>query len=390
MRRNRNTVLSIFGFHPLRISSGEMYARELSDQLAARGWNSVLCFLSMPPDPVRDFLQRPNVALDVVEHTPSASLAAARGVWRVVRQYRPRILHLHFTSFLNPYSWMARALGVEQVYFTDHGSQPEGFVARRAPVAKRLAMRLIHAPMTGIVSVSGYGYRNFTARGLIPIERFHMVYNAVDLERIEACGNSSGDRFRRRFEIAPDRLVVTQVSWLIPEKGVDDFLSAARDVIAAEPRAHFVLAGDGAHRPALEKLARQLGIESQVTLTGPIVDPLAEGLFAASDVVCQLSRWEEVFGYVNAEAMACGKPLVGTRVGGIPEIVQDGVTGFLVERRDSKAAAARILELLGDPGMRRRMGEAGREVCREKFNLKKNVAQLIEIYRCIPAAHSAK
>src|SRR5205823_5139867 len=107
--------------------------------------------------------------------------------------------------------------------------------------------------------------------------------------------------FRRRYQIPADRIVVTQVSWLIPEKGVDDLLVAARDVIAAEPRAHFVLAGDGAHRPNLERLARDLGIASQVTFTGPVVDPLGEGLFAASDIVCQLSRWEEVFGYVNAE-----------------------------------------------------------------------------------------
>jgi len=389
LSRNRDTVVSIFGFHPLRISSGEMYARELSDQLAARGWNSVLCFLSAPPEMVRRFLQGPNVTLDVVEDTPSTSRTAARGVWRVIRQYRPRILHLHFTSFLNPYSWMAKLSGVGQIYFTDHSSQTEGFVVQRAPLAKRLAMRVIHAPLTGIVCVSQYGFRTFTARDLIPERRFHVVYNAVDLERAaSAAGNAQA--FRKRFGIPADRLVVTQVSWLIPEKGVDDFLSAARQVVAVEPRAHFVLAGDGTHQPNLEKLARELGIESQLTLTGPVVDPLAEGLFAASDVVCLFSRWEEVFGYVNAEAMACGKPLVGTRVGGIPEIIQDGITGFVVERRDVKTMAARILELLRDPELRRRMGAAGRQACGEKFNLKKNTAQLLEIYKCIPAAHSAK
>ena len=366
-----------------------MYARELSDQLAALGWNSVLCFLSQPPEHVRRFLQGPNVNLDVAEDTPSLSRSAALGVYRVLRRDRPRILHLHFTSVLNPYSWMAKLLGAQQVYFTDHASQPEGFVAQRAPLPKRLAMRVIHAPLTGIVSVSGYGYRNFSALGLVPKERFHLVYNSVDMERAAAAGGN-GAEFRRRFGIPADRLVVTQVSWLIPEKGVDDFLAAVRQVMAAEPRAHFVLAGDGAHREALERTARETGIAPRVAFTGPVTDPLAEGLFAASDVVCQLSRWEEVFGYVNAEAMACGKPVLGTRVGGIPEIIQDGVTGFVVERRDVNAMADRILKLLRDPELRRRMGEAGREVCREKFNLKKNVAQLVAIYGCKPAAHSAK
>ena len=378
MPRHSDTVLSIFGFHAVRISSGEMYARELSEQLGARGWQSVICFLSPPPDQVRRFLEIPNVTLGVAEDTPNLNMTAARSVFKLLRRYRPRILHLHFTSFLNPYSWMAKLMGVEQVFFTDHSSQPEAFVARRAPLSKRLAMRAIHLPLTGIISVSGYGCRNLAARDLVPKQRFHVVYNAVDIERAAVGGCAA--EFRSRYRIAPDRLVVTQVSWLIPEKGVDDFGAAAREVVAVEPRAHFVLAGDGAHRPNLQQKVRELGIASHVTFTGPVADPLSEGLFAASDVVCQLSRWEEVFGYVNAEAMACGKPLVGTRVGGIPEIIQDGITGFLVERRDVKAMAARILELLRDPDRRRRMGQAGREVCGEKFNLKKNVAQLVKIY----------
>lgn len=355
-----------------------MYARELSEQLAAHGWQSVLCFLSPPPDPVRRFLDLPNVTLDVAADTPSLNATAARGIFELLRRYRPRILHLHFTSFLNPYSWMAKLMGVEQVFFTDHSSQPEGFVAERAPLAKRLAMRAIQLPLTGVISVSGYGYRNFAARDLVPKQRFHVVYNAVDVERAAACSGAA--EFRQRYGIAADRLVVTQVSWLIPEKGVDDFIGAARQVTAIEPRAHFVLAGEGTHRPKLEQMVRELGIGECVTFTGPVADPLADGLFAASDVICQFSRWEEVFGYVNAEAMACRKPLIGTRVGGIPEIIQDGITGFLVERRDVKAMAARILELLRAPDLRRRMGDAGREVCREKFNLKKNVAQLLEIY----------
>jgi glycosyltransferase involved in cell wall biosynthesis len=355
-----------------------MYARELSEQLAARGWQSVLCFLSPPPEPVRRFLELPNVTLDVALDTPSLSATAARCIFDLLRRYRPRILHLHFTSFLNPYSWMAKLMGVEQVFFTDHSSQPEGFVAQRARLGKRLAMRAIHSPLTGVISVSGYGYRNFADRDLVPRQRFHVVYNAVDIER--AATGGCGAEFRRRYGIAANRLVVTQVSWLIPEKGVDDFVAAARQVVAAEPQAHFVLAGDGAHRPNLERTLREMEIAPHVTLTGPVADPLAEGLFAASDVICQLSRWEEVFGYVNAEAMASGKPLVGTRVGGIPEIIQDGITGFLVERRDVKAMAARILELLRDPDLRQRMGEAGRKVCREKFNLKENVAQLVKIY----------
>jgi glycosyltransferase involved in cell wall biosynthesis len=107
---------------------------------------------------------------------------------------------------------------------------------------------------------------------------------------------------------------------------------------------------------------------------------MAEGVYAASDVICQMSRWEEVFGYVNAEAMASCKPLVGTRVGGIPEVIEEGVNGFLVPRRDPQAAATKILALLKDAELRGRMGAAGRKMVEQKFSHKANIAQVIRLY----------
>jgi glycosyltransferase involved in cell wall biosynthesis len=379
MSSENNTVVSVFGFAPHRIGSGEIFARELSRQLAARGWNSVLCFLSPPTEAVRIFLDQPSVSIEVIEDCWQLSAKATLRLFEVLRKYRPRVLHLYFTGFLSAYPWLAKVSGAEKIYFTDQSSQAEGFVPTRAPLWKRAAMRVINGPITGVISVSGYGYHIFTTRDLLPKKRFHIIYNSVDIERA-ALGAGRGEEFRRRYQIPPDRLVVTQVSWLIPEKGLDDLLIAAREVVAAEPIAHFVLAGDGSHRPNLEQSARELGIEPHVTFTGNVQDPLAEGLYAASDVVCQMSRWEEVFGYVNAEAMATGRPLVGTRVGGIPEIIDDGKSGFLVPRRDTQAMAARILDLLRDPDLRRRMGESGRRIATEKFNQRTNIGQLMKLY----------
>ena len=374
-----NTVVSVFGFDPYRIGAGEIFARELSEQLGKRGCHSVLCFLKPPPEPVRQFLDLPNVSIEIIEDSWQLSTKATVRLFDVLRKYRPRILHLYFTGFLSAYPWIAKLLRVEKVYFTDQSSQPEGFIPARAPLWKRAAMRVINSPLTGVISVSGYGYRNFTCRDLLPKKRFHIIYNSVDMSRA-ALGLSKGEEFRRHHNIPPDRLLVTQVSWLIPEKGVDDLLVAARKVVAVESKAHFLLAGDGAYRANLEQTAHNLGIGSHVTFTGVVSDPLAEGLYAASDVVCQMSRWQEVFGYTNVEAMATARPLIGTRVGGIPEIIQHGRTGFLVERRDTDAMAARILDLLRDPKLRSSMGEAGRQVAAEKFNHKTNVAQLIQLY----------
>ena len=180
--------------------------------------------------------------------------------------------------------------------------------------------------------------------------------------------------------IADDQVLVLQVSWLIPEKGIDDLLRTAQQVLAGNNKIRVLIAGEGTHRAEYEKMAEQLGIAGRVTFTGQVRDPLGAGLYAASDIVCQLSRWEEAFGLTIAEAMASGKPMIATRCGGIPELVQDGESGFLVERGDSGAAAERILQLAEDLTLRESMGRRGGELCRSQFDLVHNVTTLIRHY----------
>ena len=126
--------------------------------------------------------------------------------------------------------------------------------------------------------------------------------------------------------------------------------------------------------------AAEMGLTKSTTWTGLIEDPFAVGVYDVADIICQLSQWEELFGWMIAEGMAYGKPIVATRVGGIPELVSDGVSGFLVERNDIPAAAEKLLRLVQDPELRHKMGAVGRNLVAEKFDLKNNVAQLIDLY----------
>lgn len=126
--------------------------------------------------------------------------------------------------------------------------------------------------------------------------------------------------------------------------------------------------------------AIELGLGERVTWTGLVEDPFRAGVYDAAEVVCQVSRWEEVFGWVIAEAMAYQKPVIATRVGGIPELVKDEETGFLVERGNVQGLAMRISALLDDPERRESMGRAGRTRVDAKFDLRKNVARLLEVY----------
>ncbi len=373
------TLVSVFGVAPRRIGGTETFARELSLQLGARGWQSALYFLSEPTDEVRRFLDLPNISLGVYGTAQDSGSKTGRSLARIARVHRPEILHLHYMGFINFFSWLARLQSVKQVFFTDHHSRSAGYVSGRAPLWKRAAARLINLPLTKVISVSKYGYECMTAFDLLPRRRFEMIYNGVDLTRVKADPQLAID-FRRRYSIPQDRAIVTQVSWIIPEKGITDFLETARLVTQQNLNVQFVLVGDGAYREQYMKDAAAMGIEDRVTWTGMVKDPFGEGVFAAADVVCQFSRWEEVFGWMIAEGMAHGKPVVATRVGGIPELITDGVTGHLVERGDTEAMSERLLSLLADPALRVRMGEAGRKTVAEKFDLRKNVAQLVRSY----------
>ncbi len=384
-----NTVVSVFGIEPCRIGGAESYARSLSVQLGERGWLSVLCFLKEPPESVRSYLQLPNVRIEVIEDSWRTRWRAVTGMRRILRKYRPEILHLHFTGFIGPYPWLAKLCSVKQVFFTDHSSQPEGYVIGRAAFWKRRLARLVNLPMTQIITVSEYGYRCVAGRDLVPAERIEMVYNSADLSRASNSRGSAAE-FRSEHSIPENRTLVTQVSWIIPEKGIADLLAAARLVISENPNVHFAFVGEGAYRELYTRQAAELGLEDHVTWTGQVDDPMAEGVYAAADVVCQVSRWEEVFGYVIAEAMSCSKPLVATRVGGIPELVQDGRTGFVVDRGEVRAIADRILELAADGELRERMGRAGCQAAEAKFDLERNVARVLESYGIsAPAAAEA-
>lgn len=371
------TVLSAFVVNPQRIGGVEMFARELSRQLDSFGWKSVLCFLDAPPDNVARFLAVPGASLERLPGLSRVGWNVIRDMSRLLRKYRPDILHMHFTGQISPFPGLARLHSVHRNYLTDHISRAEGVEPKRSAWWKLAVARALNWPLTGLIAVSDYNALSSATRGLIPRHRVTRIYNGVDLSR------SPGDptRFRQEHKIPEGRAIVLQVSWMIPEKGVEDLLEAARLVLASNPNVQFVLAGEGSCRREYMARVQAAGTADHFTWTGLIADPLASGIYPAADVVCQLSRWQEAFGWMNAEAMACARPVVATRVGGIQEIIEDGVSGYLVNRRQPAEAADRILRLLQDSELRNKMGACGRRTVETRFNLQRNVAELLELYR---------
>jgi glycosyltransferase involved in cell wall biosynthesis len=373
----RPTVVSVFGVNPRRIGGVEMFSRELSRQLDDAGFTSVLSFQRPPVEIVRDFLQAPNVKIEVTPGILRPYGAGAAQLIDLVRRYKPSTVHFQFTGyFMTPFPAICRLGGVRRVFFTDQESERFGCASASTFLPKRLIARLLNARIGQVLSVSDFKARSLEARHVIPATRIRRLYNAVDIARV----SSNGAAFRRRHGIADDRLIVAQVGQVIPEKGVEDLLQAARIVTAKDPSALFLIVGEGSGEQTYKRMAGEWGLDGVVRFLGPSQDPFGDGVFAAADIACTPSRWQEAFGWSIAEGMAHAKPVIATRVGAIPELIEDGVNGFLVDRGDAVAMADRMLRLAADPQLRMRMGQAAQLLVRERFDLKQQVSELIQLY----------
>jgi glycosyltransferase involved in cell wall biosynthesis len=172
--------------------------------------------------------------------------------------------------------------------------------------------------------------------------------------------------------------VLTVVSGLRPGKGLETLADALPELLGAHPGASLVVVGDGPERGAFERQVAAAGIASRVHMLGEVTD--VERALAASDLLLAPS-WAESFPYSILEAMAFGLPIVATAVGGVPEAIEDGVSGRLVPARDPAALAAAAGDLLRDPQGARRLGEAAKARLQEKFSLAGMIEGTLRVYR---------
>jgi len=154
--------------------------------------------------------------------------------------------------------------------------------------------------------------------------------------------------------------------------------------ISSAPR--LVLAGEGPHRANLEARAARLGIADRVQFVGPVPHTDLPALHAISDLFVMPSTDHETFCLAACEAMSCARPVVASKVGGLAEVVRDGETGLLAPLADPAALAERIATLLGDAGLRERMGAAGRAWTQEMFTWDKVIARMLACYERVLSA----
>jgi glycosyltransferase involved in cell wall biosynthesis len=366
---------------PSKVGSLEVFARALAIALASHRWRVVFCFETCPP--VSDYLRLDNVEIVSMGAQSSWRPPDLFPFWRLLRRYRPDTFLYAFNTILRPHPWVARLAGVRRIFFNDRSGRPVNYQARRRPWPNRLAGLLITLPVRRVLCVSNYVRRCVESERYVAPGRAVTVHNGVrvpDLSRQQECAAS----FRRRWGIRPNERVMLQVGWMDPIKGFEIVLQAAAQVLPTRPDTRLVLAGQGPYLDRYQALAEQLGIAGQTLFTGQVTDPAADGLFAAADICLLMSQCEESFGFVVAEAMAHAKPVIGSIAGGIPEQIDHGRTGLQVNRRDVTGLAAAMSQLLDDPSLCHRYGQAGRQRVLDYFNLDRMVSDYLRWLEITP------
>lgn len=294
---------------------------------------------------------------------PLKDLLAVISLVEVIRERRPALIHAHGSKA----ALIARVATMFSRHTTTvvtvHNQVLYGGVSRPMRWIYLVLERRLARRTARIVTVSDALRRELIDIYRLPSDLVTTVHNGLDLAPFLAGGDRRGAR--ARYGVADDALLFGLAARFAPQKALDVLVEAAAGVLASEPRAVLMIAGDG---PLLENVrtkARATSVRDRMLFPGFETD--VPGLLAALDLYISSSVTEGL-SLALIEAMAAGLPIVATRVGGTPEVVEDGVSGLLVPAGKAKPLADAIARLLADPPLRKRMGDAGRERAVAEFS----------------------
>ncbi len=346
---------------------GQHQALLLLRGLQARGHRAAL--LAVEGAPLAERAQ----AEDILVHTVgrrAVRLQAAARLRQLLRQRQFDVLHLHDAHALTA-AWLVRA-------------------CRRTCVvaSRRVAYRLQSNPVSlsryraahRVLAISRFVAETVRAAG-IPADRVEVVYDGVGFLSVPP--TAMRHSARRRWGVSDNHTLLGCVGYLLPEKGQESLIRALPAVRAQLPTCRLLLAGDGPCRARLERLTRELDVESAVHFAGFVED--IQEVYAALDVFLFPSLAEPL-GTSLLAAMSYALPVVAVAQGAGLEVVEDGRNGLLVPASDPAALASAILRLLGDTELAARLGAAARETIQQRFTADHMVENTLRIYQQVSSA----
>ncbi|MEC1679779.1 N-acetyl-alpha-D-glucosaminyl L-malate synthase BshA [Bacillus mojavensis] len=357
------------------VGGSGIIATELGKQLAEKGHEIHFITSSIP---FRLNTYHPNIHFHEVEVNqyavfkyPPYDLTLASKIAEVAERENLDIIHAHYALPHAVCAYLAKQMLKRNIGIvtTLHGTDIT--VLGYDPSLKDLIRFAIEASDRVTAVSSALAAETYDL--IKPEKKIETIYNFID-ERVYLKKNTAA--IKEKHGILPDEKVVIHVSNFRKVKRVQDVIRVFRN-IAGKTKAKLLLVGDGPEKSVACELVRKYGLEKQVLMLGN--QDRVEELYSISDLKLLLSE-KESFGLVLLEAMACGVPCIGTNIGGIPEVIKNNVSGFLVDVGDVEAASAKAVRILEDEQLSKRFTEAAMEMLNNEFSSQKIVSQYEQIY----------
>jgi L-malate glycosyltransferase len=319
--------------------------------------------------PDGELRRRAAEGLELIPLAPRAEmdLSAAWRLARLLKRLRPEIVHAHDAHGV--------AMASLALSFGGAAQSPVLVAARRVDFhLRRNSFSRWKQRQVDCFICASEAIRQMLVGDGVPADRTVTVHEGIDIDHVRAAPPVN---VHEAFWLPHNAPVVGNIAALVPHKGQRHLIEAARLVVQRMPDVRFLILGEGELREILERQVREYHLEKHVFLPGFRTDVL--GCLKGFDLFA-MSSVTEGLGTALLDAMACGKAIVATKTGGIPEVVDDGVTGRLVAPRDHAAMAQVIQELLEDHAGRQRMGDAGRARVEARFTVERMVAETAAVY----------
>ena len=330
---------------------------------------SILC-LDQPIGPFGLRLKEKGYQIDALRRKQGLDFSLIKTVRDYVIAHNINVLHCHqYTPYI--YGLFSSIFTPAKAIFTEHGR----FYPDRRRM-KRIFFNPILARLTpSITSISSATKEALVRYENIPGNRVRVIYNGIEDSNHTRLKSASD--VKRSWGIGERGFVLGTVARLDSIKNHPLMIRALKRILEKYPETFLIIVGDGPERKGLEELTSELGIEGQVIFTGFQEDT---HLFYGIMDIFLLTSFSEGTAMTLLEAMAAGLPCIVTNVGGNPEIVKGGETGFIIPREDEEALSDKICTVLGDNALRKKMGQAARKRFEERFTVEKMVKAYEKIY----------
>ncbi|RYD51959.1 MAG: glycosyltransferase family 1 protein [Sphingobacteriales bacterium] len=309
----------------------------------------------------------------------------------LIQEFKPDVVHTHAAKSGALGRLAAHACNVPVVVHTFHGHVFHSYFGKAKTRFFVETERYLARKSSGIIAISDIQKKELAdTYRICPSDKIEVIPLGLDLDAFGRDGASKRHSFRNQFGFAEDELLITIVGRIVPVKNHLLFVKMAAEVMArtANPKLRFLIVGDGDSRLAMEEGFRNAGIAySYFPETGTPAQATCiswstevDRVFNASDIVV-LTSHNEGTPVSMIEAQATSKPVVCTNVGGVADIIEDGVTGYVVPRDDVPAFAVAVTRLVNDAALRQSMGQQGRDAVIQRFSYQRLVRDMDGYYR---------